>query len=148
VITDTSCLILLDKINAFDVLNRLFKYVSTTPEIKEEFGVNLPEWVEIRLVQDVVLMEAFKDSVDLGEASAISLAIETPNSLIIVDDLKARKLASRMELKFIGTLGLFLMAKKHNVISNVRPYINKIQATDFRISQDLINYTLKKADEN
>ena len=148
VITDTSCFILLDKIDAFDVLHRLFQNVTTTPEIKKEFGSDLPQWVEIRAVQDVVLMDVLKESVDPGEASAIALAMETPNSLIIVDDLKGRKLASRMELKFIGTLGLLIMAKEHNVIPNIRSYINKIQKTDFRISQDLVNYALEKAGES
>lgn len=148
IITDTSCFILLDKINAFDVLQGLFHNVTTTPEIQREFGSDLPAWIEIRPVKDMILMEVLKESVDPGEASAIALAMETPDSLIIIDDLKGRKLAARMELNFIGTLGLLLKAKEHCVIPLIKPYIDKIQATDFRISQSIVNYILEQAKES
>jgi predicted nucleic acid-binding protein len=148
IITDTSCFILLDKIEAFEVLHKLFQNVTTTPEIQREFGSDLPSWVQIRSVKDIALMEVLKGSVDPGEASAIALAMETPNSLIIVDDLKGRKLATRMELNFMGTLGLLLKAKEHHIISHIRPYIDKIQITDFRISQSIVNYVLESAGEN
>lgn len=148
VITDTSCFILLDKIKAFDILHRLFQNVTTTPEILEEFGGDLPEWIQIRSVKDNTLMEVLKESVDPGEASAIALAIETPNSLIIVDDLKGRKLAARMDLNFMGTLGMLLKAKEHQIITQIRPYIEKIQMTDFRLSQAVIGYVLELAGES
>ena len=147
IITDTSCFILLDKIQAFDVLNKLFQNVATTPEIQLEFGSDLPQWVKIKPVKDVALMEVLKGSVDPGEASAIALAMEITNSLLIVDDLKGRKLAARMELNFMGTLGLLLKAKEHNVIPYIKPYIDKIQTTDFRISASIVNYVLEQAGE-
>ena len=148
IFTDTSCFILLDKINAFDILHRLFQNVTTTPEILKEFGGDLPDWIQIRSVKDNALMEVLRESVDPGEASAIALAIETPNSLIIVDDLKGRKLATRMDLNFMGTLGMLLKAKQHQIISHIRPYIEKIQMTDFRLSQALISYALELAGES
>ncbi|SEA10504.1 DUF3368 domain-containing protein [Pedobacter hartonius] len=148
IITDTSCFILLDKIKAFDILHRLFRNVTTTPEILIEFGGDLPEWIQIRSVKDNTLMEVLKESVDPGEASAIALAIETPNSLIIVDDLKGRKLATRMNLNFMGTLGMLLKAKEHQIISHIKPYIEKIQMTDFRLSQAVISYALELAGES
>ena len=45
VITDASCFILLDKIDAFPVLNELFSSVITTPEIAAEYGKRLPVWM-------------------------------------------------------------------------------------------------------
>lgn len=144
IITDTSCFILLDKINAFDILHRLFQNITTTPEILKEYGSDLPDWIQIRSVKDNALMEVLRESVDPGEESAI----ETPNSLIIVDDLKGRKLATRMDLNFMGTLGMLLKAKEHQIISHIRPYIEKIQMTDFRLSQAVINYALELAGES
>ncbi|MGK6352744.1 DUF3368 domain-containing protein [Parapedobacter sp. DT-150] len=147
IITDTSCFIALDKIGAFEILHRAFKKVITTPEISEEFGGELPSWIEIRPVVDKTLQEVLKETVDLGEASAIALALETLNAILIIDDLKGRKLASKMALTFMGTLGLLVKAKEFGVISKIKPYIDKIQATDFRISQDLVNVVLKKTGE-
>jgi predicted nucleic acid-binding protein len=48
VITDTSCFVLLEKINALDILHRLFSTVLTTPEIAAEYGNPLPDWVIIQ----------------------------------------------------------------------------------------------------
>lgn len=147
IITDTSCLITLDKINAFDVLQKSFKNITTTTEIQQEFGSELPAWIEIRSVQDTTLQEVFTETVDLGEASAIALAMETSNAILIVDDLKGRKLAARMALSFMGTLGLLVKAKEYNVVSSVKPYLDKIQATDFRVSTALIDLVLEKTNE-
>lgn len=147
IITDTSCFITLDKIGAFDILHQAFKNVVTTPEILNEFGADLPSWIEIRSVQDRAIHDVFKETVDPGEASAIALAMETSNAILIIDDLKGRKLASKMALSFMGTLGLLVKAKEFGIISHVKPYIEKIQATDFRISQDLVDVVLKKTGE-
>jgi predicted nucleic acid-binding protein len=50
--------------------------------------------------------------IDSGEASAILLALEIHGSILIIDDLKGRKVASQMSLKYSGTLGLILKAKQ------------------------------------
>lgn len=48
---------------------------------------------------------------DSGEASAIALSLEIENSLLLIDDLKARKIANRLHLNYSGTFGLILRAK-------------------------------------
>lgn len=52
VITDTSCLILLEKIDALPILNLLFNNIFTTPEIASEFGKALPHWIQIKTVKN------------------------------------------------------------------------------------------------
>lgn len=148
IITDTSCFITLDKIGAFDILHQAFKNIVTTPEIQREFGSELPQWIEIRPVQDTTLQEVFRETVDPGEASAIALAMETSNAILIIDDLKGRKLASKMALNFMGTLGLLVKAKEYGVIPAIKPYIEKIQNTDFRISSSLVNLVLERTGES
>lgn len=44
IIADTSCLIVLVKINELDVLRKLFGEIVVTPEIASEFMHELPEW--------------------------------------------------------------------------------------------------------
>jgi predicted nucleic acid-binding protein len=147
IITDTSCFITLEKIGAFEILRQTFKNVVTTPEILQEFGAGLPDWIIIIPVQDKVVQNVFKETVDEGEASAIALAIETVNPILIMDDLKGRKLASKMGLTFMGTLGLLVKAKEYGIIPNVKPYIEKIQATDFRVAKSLVDIVLQKTGE-
>lgn len=147
IIADTSCLILLDKIDAVSILRKLFGTITTSVEIAREFGKPLPEWVEIRSAQDHNFQKAMFLEVDLGEASAITLATEMAPSLLIIDDLKGRKLAHRLQLNYTGTLGILLKAKKEAVIPALRPYFEKIQATNFRISPKLFGDILKAAGE-
>ncbi|CAN5463077.1 DUF3368 domain-containing protein [soil metagenome] len=147
VISDTSCLIILQKLNAFDLLHQLCQQVMTTPEVQREFGPALPDWIAIRAPQDTALVEAFKESVDPGEASAIALAIEIDHAMLIIDDRKGRMLANRMELNFMGSVGLLLKAKTHGLIPLIRPYTDRLLQTDFRVSRALIEYALQQAGE-
>ncbi|SHF65000.1 Predicted nucleic acid-binding protein, contains PIN domain [Pedobacter caeni] len=147
IITDTSCFITLDKIDAFEILHQAFTNIVTTPEIQQEFGSELPKWIEIRSVQDTTLKDVFKETVDPGEASAIALALETSNAILIIDDLKGRKLASKMALNFMGTFGLLVKAKEFGIIAAVKPYIEKIQATNFRVSSALVDLVLERTGE-
>ena len=45
VVADTSCFILLDKIQEWGILQRVFQTVTTTEEIAFEFRKPLPDWV-------------------------------------------------------------------------------------------------------
>ncbi|HYK76358.1 MAG TPA: DUF3368 domain-containing protein [Daejeonella sp.] len=85
--------------------------------------------------------------IDRGEASAMALAIESENSLLILDDLKARKLAAKLNLNYTGTLGIILKAKREGLLSSIRPILEKIQMTNFRFSDKILNEILKEADE-
>ena len=50
----------------------------------------------------------------------LALALERGN-LLIIDDLKGRKLARRLGLKIIGTLGLFKTMKLKGLIEEIKP---------------------------
>lgn len=52
IISDTSCLILLDKIGELEILNKLFGIITTTIEVASEYGKELPFWFEIRQPSD------------------------------------------------------------------------------------------------
>lgn len=147
VITDTSCFILLEKIDALHILHELFDTVLTTPEIAREYGLILPEWVEIKSATDTALKQRLLYDVDLGEASAIVLATEVKCDYIILDDIAARKLANKLKLPVKGTAGVLLYAKQNGVIPLLRPYLAKIQNTNFRLSQQLAEQFLLDAGE-
>jgi predicted nucleic acid-binding protein len=147
VIADTSCFILLEKINEINLLKAVFTNISTTEEIALEFGKPLPSWISIKSPSDKKYQDLLQVEVDLGEASAIALAIESHNSLIILDDYRARRLAERLELKYTGTLGIFLKAKELNIIPNIRSVLEKIQKTNFRFSEKVFKEILSIANE-
>jgi predicted nucleic acid-binding protein len=147
VITDASCFILLDKIAALSILHELFRLVLTTPEIAAEYRKRLPSWVEVRAVVNRDLLYTYAETIDIGEASAIALAQEIQADLLILDDAAARKFAENLKLQITGTIGVLLSAKQNGVISEVRPYLDKIQRTNFRLSPSLISRVLKASGE-
>ncbi len=147
IISDTSCLILFHKIGEFDLLRRVYVNISTTPEVAEEFSEQLPKWIKLESVKDKKYQSFLETQVDLGEASAIALAIEMEEPLLLLDDLKARKLARKLNLKFTGSLGVINKAKQIGAIDKVKPIVNKILSTDFRISKQIIHELLRLNNE-
>ncbi len=93
IISDTSCLILFHNIGELELLHKVYNTITTTPEVAREFSEKLPEWIKIERVKDKKYQEFLETQVDLGEASAIALAKEMDYPLLLLDDLKARKLA-------------------------------------------------------
>ncbi|RYE18984.1 MAG: DUF3368 domain-containing protein [Sphingobacteriaceae bacterium] len=147
IISDTSCLILLYNINELDLLQKLYQSITTTLEVANEFGIPLPAWIVVKQPNNKNYHQFLEKLVDKGEASAIALAVETDNSLLIIDDLKARKTAEKIGLNIIGILGVIVDAKKEGIINSVKPILEKIKQTNFRISSNLETVILTKAGE-
>lgn len=147
VVPDASNLIVLQKIGELYILQQLYGTIYSTKEVASEFGLELPDWIEIVSAQDKKHQRFLETQVDQGEASALAFASETEDCLLIVDDLKARKLTKQLNLKITGTLGVIHMAKEIGIIPFVRPVIDKLMATDFRISKRIVEELLKRNNE-
>lgn len=147
IICDTSCLILLQKINELEILHLHFGMLLTTIEVAIEFGEVLPDWISTQQPSTVNYNLLFETKLGKGESSAIALASEFSDCLLIIDDLKARKTAQKLGLKVIGTLGLLVDAKLKGNIPSIKPFLEKIKQTNFRISNQLENLLLDFANE-
>lgn len=143
IISNTSCLIVLDNIGMLDVLKELYGKVFITEEVSKEFGKTVPDWIEVRKVSDNKYLKLMKNFIDLGEASTIALAVETDDIVIILDDLKARKLAQKLNLKITGTIGVLIKARKRNIITSTQEVLNKLRNEGFRISDEIEKEFLK-----
>lgn len=84
-----------------------------------------------------------KNFVDLGEASTIALSAEMDDNKIILDDLKARKLAQKLNIKITGTIGVLIKARQKDIIKSSKLVLNKLKDEGFRISDELENELLK-----
>ena len=143
IISNTSCLIVLDNIGMLDVLKELYGKVFITEEVLKEFGKTVPDWIEVRKVSDNKYLKLMKNFVDLGEASTIALAVETDDIVIILDDLKARKLGQKLNLKITGTIGVLVKARKRNIITSTQEVLNKLRNEGFRIADEIEKEFLK-----
>lgn len=127
IISDTSCLIALDRIGQLELLQKLFQQIVTTEEVKEEFGKELPEWVRIVKVQNKSKIEELEAVLDQGEASAIALALETDKSLLIIDEKKGRKVAQNLRKSVAPLLRILnrMKAYKLNLTFSIRCLLTK-----------------------
>lgn len=148
VIADTSCLIALSKIEAIDLLEKLYQEVYITEEIAKEFGDKLPNWIKIERVRNQRYQQLLDLYLDPGEASAIAFALDLKNVLLILDDLKGRKEAERLGLTFTGTLGILFKAKKQGFVEELKPFIENLKIVGFRISKNIEDEILKRSGEN
>lgn len=147
IVSDTSCLIVLDKIGRLALLHEIYNEITTTPEVQREFGKDLPNWITIVAARDQLFQNRLNQKLDLGESSAITLALEFKSSLLLLDDLKARKIATELKLDFTGTLGVLVKAKQLGFISSLRETIAELHRCGFHFSNKLEQDILKQSNE-
>jgi predicted nucleic acid-binding protein len=139
IISNTSCLIALSNINMLEILQKRYKNIIVTPEVANEFGDTLPNWISIISVKDTAKIKFFTNNLDIGEASTIALASETHNPLLILDDGKARRYAKSMDLNITGTLAVIIKSYELGLIEYALSVIKKLKSIGFRVLNDIEN---------
>lgn len=135
IISDSTCLIGLERIQMLEVLPALFDPIVIPSEVNREFGTTLP-WLTVEAPLNEAFLTSLKLMVDDGEAEAIALAYEK-HWKIILDDLQARKVAKRLGVFMIGTVGIVVQAKQHGIISAIKPVLFQLEQQNFYISEHL-----------
>lgn len=136
-LTNTSPLIALDNIGRLDVFEGLYGVVHCTEEVATEFGGQVPPWLHVHRVQDRTRVAILENLVDLGEASLLALALEMPDSVLILDDLKARRLAANLNLRLTGLVGVLIRARQRGIIASLADVLASLKAAGFRFSPAL-----------
>lgn len=147
VICNSSCLIALDNIGKVSLLRDLYGVISITTEVLNEFGKSVETWIHVTTVTNQQQLQVLHTLVDLGEASTIALALEYPNSVMILDDQKARKLAAHLHLKFTGLLGILVKAKQLGFIQSVGEILQQLKAVNFRVAPAMEIEIMRLAEE-
>ncbi len=156
-VADSGPLICLARINQLELLPRLFAKILVPPEVWDEvtvrgqghpgaYEVSKATWLTIQ-EPDPQLVKPLSILVDAGEAQAIALAQITADCTILLDDARARKIAQRLSIKQIGTIGLLLRAKRRGVVETIRPHIDALVENGIYIRKELIDAVLKNAGE-
>jgi predicted nucleic acid-binding protein len=140
-------LIILYQIGRLDLLKSIYNKVIITPTVAFECEAPLPEWIEIQSPANTSLQTLLEETIDPGESSAIALAVELKDCYLILDDLRARKVADRMGLSFTGTLGVIAAAKRRGIIAAARPVFEQIRQNNFWISEKFMQQILNELGE-
>jgi predicted nucleic acid-binding protein len=146
VVSDNSPLQYLILVECIDVLPALYGEVFTTPEVIEELGRpatpkvvrawvrTLPTWLRI----ESPIKVDFLDTIDVGEASAISLAQERHADLVLIDERAGTDTARRVGIRVVGTLGVLIEAGLEQLVDFESALNLLTTKTSFYASENLI----------
>ena len=103
-------------------------------------------WIEVQEA-DPMIVAPLLILVGRGEAEAIALAQRESAAVLLVDDLRARKLAQRLGLRRMGTVALLGQAKREGLIPKLKPALDALVAQGIYIRRELIEAALNEAGE-
>lgn len=161
VIADAGPLIALARIEKLELLKKLYGSVIIPGKVHSELeiGSNRPgaERLELAISEgwlitvkiDHTPLATISDSVDEGEAEAITLAIarNTEHPQLLIDDRKGRLVAKHHNIKIIGTAGILLTAHQLGFLQQIKPILDQLLKTGYRMSVPLCKKVLKLAGE-
>ena len=145
VVVDSTCLISLHRIDQIRLIPELFEPILAPPAVCREFG-ETPDWLHVSEPSEPSAVSALKLVLDEGEAEAIALA-QKARHRVVLDDRKARSVASDLGLRLTGTVGILLRAKRHGLIPAILPLIQDLEENGFYLSQALRTEALALAGE-
>ena len=159
VISNSTPIILLQKIGQLDLLEKLYSKIYIPEAVYREVIIDGFEkinkndfiakykWIEIEKIKNVEAKKMFTTSLHDGEVETMILAMEKTADLCILDDLLARKYARKFNLNITGTLGILIAAKNEQYIKEVKPLINKLIDVGMFIGDNLFNTIMSMAGE-
>lgn len=157
IICNTSPIQYLHQLDLLHWLPRLAQSVTVPSAVVEELavgraaGVSLPDlaqlsWVTVRHPRGEVALPLVTD-LGPGETEVLMLGLESRESVVVLDDALGRRMAESLGLKFTGTLGLLLDAKRAGHIPAIRPLLDQLQELRFRLSPQTRQAVLQLAGE-
>lgn len=111
-------------------------------------------WREMQSLPDVILRATpvivhplLSSQIDTGEAAVIQTAMDEGRGAVILDDLKARRVAIMLGLKVTGTLGILLQAKHARLLPSVSAAIMTLEKRGMWIAPAVVEKALRLAGE-
>jgi predicted nucleic acid-binding protein len=85
--------------------------------------------------------------IDMGEAAVIQTALDEAHDAVILDDLKARRIAQTLGLQVTGTLGILLQAKQSGLLPSLSAAITTLEKRGMWIAPALVAKAIRLAGE-
>jgi len=162
VISDSSTLIHLAKIDRLNLLQNLYERITVPPAVWHEVveqGAGRPGvveliearqngWVQMVEPGDKPLVRLLERDLDEGEAEVIALAVEKKAELILLDETEARRITDLYSITKSGVIGVLIKAKQKGLISNLREDLERLREdAGFWIEDKLYKQALKAVGE-
>ncbi|MGB3203110.1 MAG: DUF3368 domain-containing protein [Nodosilinea sp.] len=156
-ISNTSPLLYLYRIEALNWLPQLFDDVWISNAVVLELeagqkqGYDVPSskgypWLK---VVEPGLISLDWQALDLGpgELAAMSLALEHPEKIVLLDDMLARQAAQSAGLRVWGTLKILLEAKSEGLTTAIKPLVYRLNNAGMWLSEEVVQRVLALAGE-
>ncbi len=157
-VSDTSPVRALHHLKRVDLLVKLYGKVWIPPAVAGELEdvyegfmrllkTDYP-FIEVRTPVDQKRVHDLLQSLDVGEAQAIALALELRADHLLIDEREGRLSATQLGLDVTGVLGVLSRARNANLVGPVRPLLEELETgLRFFLSKPLKERTLKALGE-
>jgi uncharacterized protein len=108
--------------------------------------VTQSEWIQTASLVNRSMLDSLPSFLHEGEREAIVLAAERGAQLLI-DEIRARRVASDLGIEVIGTLRILAEAKGLRYLNLVRPILVQMQSSGYRFDRALIRRFLERINE-
>lgn len=156
IITNTTPILSLLKINKLDLLKELYGKVTVPSAVYQEIekGKKKPyyqdlkqvAWIEIENIKNPDSRAFFVD-LDDGEAEVLILAKEQNADLVVMDEIMGREYAKQLGFNLTGTLGILLKAKDKGLINSLREILTELIEKGTWLNPKLISKVIKLSNE-
>lgn len=156
VVADTTPLITLAGVGEIRLLPLLFGEIHIPEQVWDEYEKFRPQFTPQQLPdlsamtwlhRHIVTISPQFTMLDDGEAAALTLVQTLHAQLFLVDERKARQVASQANILMVGTLGLLLRAKREGHLPAIRPVTDQFPRLKRYYSPTLIAQILQAAGE-
>jgi uncharacterized protein len=156
IVADSSPLVILAKLGYFNLLQQLFPVLHISSEMHHEVviaGAGLPgssevagaAWVKVRKLQHPASLLAARERYALGagELSTILLGKELDADAVLLDDYKARRVATAEGLKVRGSVGLLEAFHRAGHLDDLRAAFRQLVAHNAYVDRRLLDLRLR-----
>ncbi len=151
IVSNSSPLINLSKIDRLDLLQKLYGQIIIPNGVfeelilKGEFPKDIGKInsliknnvIEVKTIKDKNFVRALQKDLDIGESEVIALAKEENATLVIIDEVDARRIAEFHGLNKIGFVGILIKAKQKGLLDDVIGSIDLAIEKGFWINKEL-----------
>lgn len=156
IVSDATPIIAFSRIGKLELFHQIVGEILIPEEVSRELfeykkadvkSIKHCKWINVGAVKSKSDVELLMPTLDRGESEVIILSKELKASLVIIDELSARKVAMMLNLPLIGTVGLLIAAREKGLIDKVKPIWDKMIAQGVRYGEEFYRKVLDKIGE-
>ena len=158
VISDTSPIRALEWLGLLNLLETLHGKVFIPPAVAHELThstlqlrrieVSQYSFIQVTTPLSQIMIDRLRLELDRGESEAIALALEMAPCKILIDEAAGRRKSANLGLEVIGTIGILIQAKQHELIPAIAPLLSRLRTElKFFLSENFVRQILDDVGE-